>query len=102
LKTTSKSIINPYLTREHKLHQKFPMIGNKTVITRSFNWPPSAVHTNDETLLVIHSPQLAKHFTHEMDRLWNRAELGITPHIQRNLEHQKNRCGDGVTRGWEG
>ena len=59
------------------------MIDNKTVITGSFNWSPSAAHTNDETLLVIHSPQLAKHFTREMDRLWRGAELAITTQIQR-------------------
>ena len=81
------------------MHHKFVVIDNKTVITGSFNWSPSAAHTNDETLLVIHSPQLAKHFTREMDRLWNGAELGITPHIQRKLDRQKIRCGDGVERG---
>ena len=63
--------------------------------TGNFNWSPSAAHTNDEKLLVIHSPQLAKHFTREMDRLWRGAELGITPHLQRKLERQKIRCGDG-------
>ena len=74
------------------------VIDNKTVITGSFNWSPSAAHTNDETLLVIHSQQLAKHFTREMDRLWGSAELGITPQIQRKLEHQNIRCGDGAMR----
>ena len=77
------------------------MIDNKTVITGSFNWSPFAAHTNDETLLVIHSPQLAQHFTREMDRLWDGAELGITPHIQRKLDRQRIRCGDGVERGAE-
>ena len=42
-----------------------------------------------ETLLVIHSPQLAQHFTREMDRLWDGAELGITPQLQRKLNRQK-------------
>ena len=74
------------------------MIDNKTVITGSFNWLHSDAHTNDETLLMIHSPQLAKHFAREMDRLWESAELGITPHIQRKLERQKIRYGDGVER----
>ena len=74
------------------------MIDNRTVITGSFNWSPSAAHANDETLLVIHSPQLAKHFTREMDRLWDTAELGITQRIQRKLERQKIRCGDGAMR----
>ena len=74
------------------------MIDNKTVITGSFNWSPSATHTNDETLLIIESPQLTKQFTREMDRLWGSAELGITPHIQRKLDRQKIRGGDGAER----
>ena len=36
----------------------------------------------DENLLVIHSPQLVKHFTREMDRLWESEELATTPPIQ--------------------
>ena len=31
---------------------------------------------------------------HEMDRLWDGAELAISPHIQRKLDHQMSRCGD--------
>ena len=93
-----EGIGTPRLARGDKLHHKFAVIDNKAVITGSFNWSPSAAHTNDETLLVIHSPQLAKHFTREMDRLWNTAELGITPHIQRKLDRQKIRCGDGAMR----
>ena len=93
-----KGIGTPRLARGDKLHHKFAVIDNKTVITGSFNWSPSAAHTNDETLRVIHSPQLAKHFTREMDRLWDTAELGITPRIQRKLDRQKIRCGDGVER----
>ena len=89
----------PRLARGDKLHHKFAVIDNKTVITGSFNWSPAAAHTNDETLLVIHSPQLAKHFTREMDRLWDSAELGITPDIQRKLDRQRIRCGDGVEKG---
>ena len=94
-----RGVGTPRLARSDKLHHKFAVIDNKTVITGSFNWSPSAAHTNDETLLVIHSPQLAKHFTREMDRLWNGAELGITPHIQRKLDRQRIKCGDGVERG---
>ena len=73
----------PRLARGDKLHHKFAVIDNKTVITGSFNWSPSAADTNDETLLVIHSLNLASHFNREMDRLWESAELGITPSIQR-------------------
>lgn len=93
-----KGIGTPRLAHGDKLHHKFAVIDNKTVITGSFNWSTSAAHTNDETLLVIHSPQLAKHFTREMDRLWNTAELGITPNIQRKHDRQKIRCGNGMKR----
>ena len=88
----------PRLAHGDKLHHKFAVIDNKTVITGSFNWSPSAAHTNDETLLVIHSPQLAKHFTREMDRLLDTAGLGITPNLQRKLERQRIRCGNGIER----
>ena len=74
------------------------MIDNKIVITGSFNWSPSAAHQNDETLLVIHSPTLAAHFTREIDRMWRGAELGITKHMRRKLERQRTKCGDGVER----
>ncbi len=75
------------------------MIDNKKVITGSFNWSPSAAHTNDETLLVIHSPQLAQHFTRGMDRLWLGAELGVTGQMRRKLERQRILCGDGIEMG---
>jgi len=74
------------------------VIDNKTVITGSFNCSPSAAHTNDETLLIIKSHQLAAHFTREMDRLWYTAKLGITPHLQRKLDRQRIGCGGGVKR----
>ena len=93
-----KGIGTPGLARGDKLHHKFAVIDNKTVITGSFNWSPAAAHTNDETLLVIHSTKLAAHFTREMDRLWRGAELGITPRIQRKLKRQRAKCGSGVER----
>ena len=94
-----KGIGTPRLARGDKLHHKFAVIDNKTVITGSFNWSPAAAHINDETLLVIESPQLAAHFTREMDRMWRSAELGITPRIQRKLERQRAKCGSGIERG---
>ena len=99
LKTPLKTVGTPRLARSDKLHHKFAVIDNKTVITGSFNWSPAAAHTNDETLLVIHSPKLAAHFSREMDRMWRSAELGITPRIQRKLKRQYAKCGSGVKRG---
>jgi len=89
---------HPETGQGDKLHHKFAVIDNRTVITGSFNLSPSAAHTNDETLLVIHSPRIAAHFTREIDRMWQSAELGITPHIQRKLDRQRAKCGSGVER----
>ena len=50
------------MTRGDKLHHKFAVVDNTTVITGSFNWSPSAAHQNDETLLVIKHPKLAAAF----------------------------------------
>jgi len=77
---------------------QFAVIDGKTVITGSFNWSPSAAHQNDEVLLVIRSPQVAAHFTREMDRLWRTADLGITERLRRKLERNRQRCGSGVER----
>ena len=88
----------PQVPRGDKLHHKFAVIDNRTVITGSFNWSASAAHRNDETLLVIDSPQLAAHFSREMDRLWDSAQLGITPNLQSKLDRKRVLCGDGVKR----
>ena len=88
-------VIAPRLARGDKLHHKFAVIDNKTVITGSFNWSPAAAHTNDETLLVIHSPEVAAHFTREMNRMWRGAELGITDRMRRKLDQQRAKCGSG-------
>ena len=68
------------------------------MITGSFNWSPSAAHTNDETLLIIESPQLAAHFTREMDRLWRGAALGVTARMQQTLQQRREQCGSGTQR----
>ena len=64
-----------------------------------FIWQPfSAAHQNDEVLLLIHSEQVAAHFTREMDRLWKGAELGISEQLQRKLNENRRGCGSGIQR----
>jgi len=73
-------------------------IDNRTKITGSFYWSPSAAHQNDEVLQVINSPLLAAHFTREIDRLWRGAELRINGRLARKLAANRRRCGSGVRR----
>nr|WP_259736881.1 phospholipase D-like domain-containing protein [Synechococcus sp. CS-1329] len=88
----------PRLARGDKMHHKFAVVDGQTVITGSFNWSPSAAHSNDETLMILESPQLAAHFTREQDRMWQGAELGITPRLRRKLERVRQSCGQGTAR----
>lgn len=88
----------PQLAGGDKLHHKFAVIDGARVITGSFNWSPSAAHQNDETLLLIDSPQLAAHFSREMDRLWRGAELGVSGRMERGLARSRQRCGRGRAR----
>jgi phosphatidylserine/phosphatidylglycerophosphate/cardiolipin synthase-like enzyme len=85
----------PKLARGDKLHHKFAVLDGEKVITGSFNWSPSAAHQNDETLLLIDSPLLARHFGAEMDRLWRGAELGETARLRRGRERARRSCGSG-------
>jgi phosphatidylserine/phosphatidylglycerophosphate/cardiolipin synthase-like enzyme len=68
------------------------------VISGSFNWSPSASFQNDETLLVIDSALLARHFKAEIDQLWKTAELGISPRLARKQLRQQQKCGRGQQR----
>ena len=74
------------------LHHKFGIVDQKIVITGSHNWTDAANNGNDETVLVIHSPIVAAHYTREFDRLYTDAILGIPPAIQKKANAQKQQC----------
>jgi hypothetical protein len=52
----------------NRLHEKVMVIDRRTVITGSANWSNSANVSNDENLLVIHSPALAQRYLQEISR----------------------------------
>lgn len=80
------------LPQGDKLHHKFAVIDQRTVITGSHNWSASANHNNDETLLVIDNPTVAAHFQREFDRLYQDANLGIPPQLQDRIGEEKQKC----------
>jgi phosphatidylserine/phosphatidylglycerophosphate/cardiolipin synthase-like enzyme len=97
LKAAIEGVGTPQLARGDKLHHKLAVIDGARIITGSFNWSPSAAHQNDETLLVIDSPQLARHFAAEIDRLWRGAELGVSARLARKQARLRALCGSGVS-----
>jgi phosphatidylserine/phosphatidylglycerophosphate/cardiolipin synthase-like enzyme len=56
----------------HYLHHKFFVIDETTVITGSFNPSRHAQAANDENLLIIRHPGVARKFLEEFERLWER------------------------------
>lgn len=83
----------PQLAEGDKLHHKFAVIDQQTVITGSQNWSESANHQNDELVMVIHNPTVAAHFSREFDRLYENASLGVPSWLQTKIQEGQTRCG---------
>jgi phosphatidylserine/phosphatidylglycerophosphate/cardiolipin synthase-like enzyme len=56
------------------MHHKVIIIDGQTVITGSYNFSANAEETNDENLLVIHSPDVAALYLVEFQRVYNLAQ----------------------------
>lgn len=82
----------PSLPSGDKLHHKFGVIDQNTVITGSHNWSDGANYKNDETLIIIQSPLVAAHFKREFERLYSHATLGITSSLLTRIEKDKQKC----------
>lgn len=83
----------PALPPSDKLHHKFAVLDQKIVLTGSQNWSQAANTTNDENLLVIRNATVAAHFEREFQRLYDGAELGMTPQLQGAIARQQEKCG---------
>ncbi|MBT9313142.1 phospholipase D-like domain-containing protein [Leptothoe kymatousa] len=83
----------PELADGDKLHHKFAVLDNRTVIIGSHNWSKAANHTNDENLLIIDNPTVAQHFTQEFERLYQNANLGKTEYLLQQMQKTQKKCG---------
>lgn len=82
----------PQLAAGDKLHHKFAIIDDSTVIVGSQNWSQAGNHENDENLLIITSSLVAAHFQREFHRLYDDAKLGITPMLENQIAKQRKAC----------
>jgi phosphatidylserine/phosphatidylglycerophosphate/cardiolipin synthase-like enzyme len=55
------------------MHHKVILLDGGIVITGSYNFTDSAEHKNDESLLILHNPELAGLFEAEFRRIFDRA-----------------------------
>ncbi len=58
------------------MHHKVIIIDERIVITGSYNFSRSAEERNDENVLIIFSPQVARVFLEEFQRVFERAQPG--------------------------
>lgn len=91
--TPITTVGTPDLAEGDKLHHKFAVLDHSIVMVGSQNWSQAANTTNDENLLVIRNATVAAHYEREFARLYDGAELGLTPRLQRLIERQRSTCG---------
>lgn len=53
------------------MHMKVSIIDDKVVATGSYNYTTSASIINDENLVILTDPQLAKDYETQFNRMWN-------------------------------
>jgi len=75
-----------------KLHHKFALVDQQTIISGSQNWSQAANHKNDEALIVINNFTLAQHFDREFQRLFKSAFPGLSPRARQKMEQQQQDC----------
>jgi len=56
------------------LHHKVFIIDEKTVVLGSYNFSQSAEERNDENLIIVHDPVIARQFLLEFQRVWDQAQ----------------------------
>jgi competence ComEA-like helix-hairpin-helix protein len=83
----------PQIAASDKMHHKFALIDNNTVITGSHNWTEAGNYRNDENLLVIKSPIVAAHFEREMERLLKGARFNPNKVLLARAKQSLSRCG---------
>ncbi|ESA36280.1 helix-hairpin-helix motif protein [Leptolyngbya sp. Heron Island J] len=92
-RTALKTVGYPVLADGDKLHHKFALLDDRTVIIGSHNWSKAANHKNDENLLIIENRTVAQHFKQEFERLYHRSELGRTDALVMQIKKMREKCG---------
>jgi competence ComEA-like helix-hairpin-helix protein len=76
----------PRLPEGDRLHHKYGVVDQRTVIVGSHNWSDAANEINDEMLLVIENSTVADHFYREFERLYADSRLGVPQFLQPEFE----------------
>ena len=88
LKTVGTAQIPP----GDKLHHKFAVIDDYTVISGSQNWSETANINNDEALIIISNSTVARHFAREFQHLYNSVFTELPAKVMQKIERQQREC----------
>lgn len=89
---TPMAIGYPVLPEGDKLHHKVAVVDDHTVVAGSMNWSAAALRSNDENVLIVHSPFVAAAFRQELDRLHASAVYGPSPALRARAIKDAQRC----------
>ncbi len=82
----------PKINSDDKLHHKFSIVDNKTVIFGSQNWSEAANEKNDETLIVIQDQNVVDSFLKEHRRLYKNAKIGVSRKLMSKIDSINSNC----------
>ena len=66
------------------MHNKFCIIDDHITITGSYNWTARADLENDENLLIIDSPEIAKIYKEQFNKFWNATYIDTCKYKDKN------------------
>ncbi|WP_166643607.1 phospholipase D-like domain-containing protein [Aquabacterium commune] len=89
---TPMAVGYPVLPEGDKLHHKVAVVDDHTVVAGSMNWSAAALRSNDENVLIVHSPFVAAAFRQELDRLHASAVYGPSPALRARAIKDAQRC----------
>jgi phosphatidylserine/phosphatidylglycerophosphate/cardiolipin synthase-like enzyme len=58
---------------QYLMHHKFIVVDGRVVVTGSYNWSYSAEERNDENMIVVSNPDVARLYEAEFQRVWGQA-----------------------------
>ncbi|MEL6929823.1 MAG: phospholipase D-like domain-containing protein [Cyanobacteria bacterium J06600_6] len=81
-----------YLNSGDKLHHKFTVIDNKTIISGSQNWSQAANQINDEAVIIMRNLTVSQHFMREFERLYSSVLLEMPLKAKQKIDLQFKKC----------
>lgn len=86
-----------------KMHSKSIIIDDKYIVTGSMNFSNSGENKNDENLLIIENPELAKFYREFFLYLWSRIpDIWLTKSAKAEGKDSLGSCSDGIDNDFDG